>query len=83
MATNKKKVFALSFLTVFLWASAFPLTKVAQEQFTSIPVSALFRSGNFSHYHWEIVPHQAAPEKAYPFVFCIRRSGLYGLYDHL
>lgn len=39
--TNKKKVFGLSFLTVFLWASAFPLTKVVQEQFTSYPLGFL------------------------------------------
>lgn len=31
---NRKKVFLLSFMTVFLWASAFPLTKVAQTQFS-------------------------------------------------
>lgn len=41
MTSSKKKVFGLSFLTVFLWASAFPLTKVAQEQFTSIPLGFL------------------------------------------
>lgn len=33
--TNKRKVFTLSFLTVFFWASAFPITKIAQEQFSS------------------------------------------------
>ncbi len=38
---DKKKVFGLSFLTVFLWASAFPLTKVAQEQFTSYSLGFL------------------------------------------
>lgn len=32
---KKKKVFLLSFMTVFLWASAFPLTKIAQQQFSS------------------------------------------------
>ena len=31
----------MSFLSVFLWASAFPLTKVAQQQFTSIPLGFL------------------------------------------
>ena len=41
MTSEKKKVFGLSFLTVFLWASAFPLTKVAQQQFTSIPLGFL------------------------------------------
>ena len=41
MTSNKKKVFGLAFMTVFLWASAFPLTKVAQEQFTSIPLGFL------------------------------------------
>lgn len=32
---NKKKVFLFSFMTVFLWASAFPMTKVAQQHFAS------------------------------------------------
>lgn len=41
MTANQKKVYGLSFLTVFLWASAFPLTKIAQEQFTSIPLGFL------------------------------------------
>ena len=41
MTSNKKKVFMLAFMTVFLWASAFPLTKVAQQQFTSIPLGFL------------------------------------------
>ncbi|WP_337533735.1 DMT family transporter [Anaerotignum faecicola] len=41
MTNEKKKVFGLSFLSVFLWASAFPLTKVAQQQFTSIPLGFL------------------------------------------
>lgn len=37
----KHKVFLLSFCTVLLWASAFPLTKVVQEQFTSNPLGFL------------------------------------------
>lgn len=41
MTSEKKKVFGLSFLSVFLWASAFPLTKVAQQQFMSIPLGFL------------------------------------------
>ena len=41
MTSEKKKVFGLSFLSVFLWASAFPLTKVAQQQFTSITLGFL------------------------------------------
>ena len=41
MTSEKKKVFGLSFLSVFLWASAFPLTKVAQQQLTSIPLGFL------------------------------------------
>ncbi len=41
MTDDKKKVFGFSFFTVFLWASAFPLTKVAQQQFTSIPLGFL------------------------------------------
>ncbi|WP_352400991.1 DMT family transporter [Anaerotignum sp.] len=39
--TNKQKVWGLGFLTVFLWASAFPLTKIVQEQFTSYPLGFL------------------------------------------
>lgn len=39
--TNKKKVVLFAFSTVFLWASAFPLTKVAQEQFTSYALGFL------------------------------------------
>ncbi|WP_313525591.1 DMT family transporter [Anaerotignum sp.] len=39
--TNKQKVWGLGFLTVFLWASAFPLTKIVQEQFTSNPLGFL------------------------------------------
>ena len=49
MTSEKKKVFGLSFLSVFLWASAFPLTKVAQQQFTfhSSGFSALYGRSNF------------------------------------
>ncbi|MDD3395100.1 MAG: EamA family transporter [Anaerotignum sp.] len=39
--SNKQKVWGLGFATVFLWASAFPLTKVVQEQFTSYPLGFL------------------------------------------
>ncbi len=39
--TNKQKVWGLGFFTVFLWASAFPLTKIVQEQFTSYPLGFL------------------------------------------
>ncbi|WP_304508281.1 DMT family transporter [Anaerotignum sp.] len=38
---NKQKVWGLGFLTVFLWASAFPLTKIVQEHFTSNPLGFL------------------------------------------
>lgn len=41
MSANKKKVIGSCFFTVLLWASAFPLTKVAQEQFSSIPLGFL------------------------------------------
>ena len=81
MTSEKKKVFGLSFLSVFLWASAFPLTKVAQQQFTSIPL--LYGRSNFSDYHREMLSHSPAAEKAHSFVLCIRRSWLYGLYDYL
>lgn len=39
---NKKIiVFLLSFCTVFLWASSFPITKIVQEQFTSNTIGFL------------------------------------------
>lgn len=58
--TNKQKVWGLGFLTVFLWASAFPLTKIVQEQFTSNPLGFLRCSiaailliiiGKYNHIH--------------------------------
>ena len=39
MTKQKKKVVAYSLFTIFLWASAYPLTKVAQTHFTPIPIS--------------------------------------------
>ncbi len=38
---KKKTVFLFSFFTVFLWASAFPLTKIVHEQFTSNTIGFL------------------------------------------
>lgn len=35
---NKKKMFGLCFLAIFLWASGFPLTKVAQAHFSPFPL---------------------------------------------
>lgn len=35
MATNRKKVLAYGLLAIFIWASAFPLTKIAQEHFSA------------------------------------------------
>lgn len=37
--SQKKKVVAYSLFTIFLWASAYPLTKIAQTHFTPIPIS--------------------------------------------
>ncbi|WMI80288.1 DMT family transporter [Anaerotignum sp. MB30-C6] len=57
---NKQKVWGLGFFAVFLWASAFPLTKVVQEQFTSNPLGFLRCSiaaillliiGKYKHIH--------------------------------
>lgn len=57
---QKKKVFLFSFMTVFLWASAFPMTKVAQEHFASnalglirCTVASVFLIliGKYSHIH--------------------------------
>ena len=39
MTAQKKKVVAYSLFTIFLWASAYPLTKIAQTHFTPIPIS--------------------------------------------
>lgn len=39
--TKKQKVNLLGFATVFLWASAFPITKIVQEDFTSNPLGFL------------------------------------------
>ena len=39
MTAQKKRVVAYSLLTIFLWASAYPLTKIAQTHFTPIPIS--------------------------------------------
>ena len=41
MTTQKKKVVGYSLFTIFLWASAYPLTKIAQTHFTPIPISFL------------------------------------------
>ena len=39
MTAQKKWVVAYSLFTIFLWASAYPLTKIAQTHFTPIPIS--------------------------------------------
>lgn len=39
MTAQKKRVVAYSLFTIFLWASAYPLTKIAQTHFTPIPIS--------------------------------------------
>ncbi len=39
MTKQKKKVIGYSLFTIFLWASAYPLTKIAQTHFTPIPIS--------------------------------------------
>lgn len=39
MTKQKKKVVGYSLFTIFLWASAYPLTKIAQTHFTPIPIS--------------------------------------------
>ena len=39
MTTQKKKVIGYSLFTIFLWASAYPLTKIAQEHFTVVPLA--------------------------------------------
>lgn len=41
MTSNRKKVLAYGLLTVFIWASAFPLTKIAQEQFSAYSLGFL------------------------------------------
>ena len=58
--TNKQKVWGLGLLTVFLWASAFPLTKIVQEHFSSNSLGflrcataaiLLLIIGKYSHIH--------------------------------
>ena len=39
MTAQKKRVVAYILFTIFLWASAYPLTKIAQTHFTPIPIS--------------------------------------------
>lgn len=39
MTKQKKKVVAYSLFTIFLWASAYPLTKIAQTHFTAVPLA--------------------------------------------
>lgn len=41
MTHDKKKVYGFAFLTVLIWAFAFPMTKIAQEHFTSNSLSFL------------------------------------------
>lgn len=41
MTTQKKKVIGYSLFTIFLWASAYPLTKIAQTHFTVVPLAFL------------------------------------------
>ena len=43
MTAQKKRVVAYSLFTIFLWASAYPLTKIAQTHFTPIPISFIRR----------------------------------------
>lgn len=49
MTIQKKKVVGYSLFTIFLWASAYPLTKVAQEHFTVVPLAFIrsFIAGMF------------------------------------
>lgn len=41
MTQEKKKVFGFAFLTIFIWASAFPVTKIAQEYFSAYSLGFL------------------------------------------
>lgn len=41
MTARKKKVVGYSLFTIFLWASAYPLTKIAQTHFTVVPLAFL------------------------------------------
>lgn len=79
----KHKVFLLSFCTVLLWASAFPLTKVVQEQFTSNPLGFLRCSiaAFFLNHHWQMQPYPYPGKKGYPLLHTGRCHGLHRLYD--
>lgn len=41
LTIQKKKVIGYSLFTIFLWASAYPLTKIAQTHFTVVPLAFL------------------------------------------
>lgn len=41
MTANRKKVFIYGLLTIFIWASAFPVTKIAQGHFSAYPLGFL------------------------------------------
>nr|WP_294680517.1 DMT family transporter [uncultured Anaerotignum sp.] len=41
MTAQKKKVIGYSLFTIFLWASAYPLTKIAQTHYTVVPLAFL------------------------------------------
>ena len=49
LTIQKKKVIGYSLFTIFLWASAYPLTKIAQTHFTVVPLAFLrsFIAGSF------------------------------------
>ena len=49
LTIQKKKFIGYSLFTIFLWASAYPLTKIAQTHFTVVPLAFLrsFIAGSF------------------------------------
>ena len=64
LTIQKKKVIGYSLFTIFLWASAYPLTKIAQTHFTVVPLAFLrsFIAGSF------IPRNGTAEEKAYSVI---------------
>ena len=82
LTIQKKKVIGYSLFTIFLWASAYPLTKIAQTHFTVVPLAFQHRreaiESEFKSCSCKSAggtPNEMAFSKsafANPFFFCVR-----------
>ncbi len=81
MTSNRKKVLAYGLLTVLIWASAFPLTKIAQEQFSSYSLGFL-RCGIATVFLLLIgkIRHIRLPEKKDVPLFILSGALGFGIY---